>query len=252
MLEFISTYPIIFGPLFVLFVVGLGGLIVWTAETSPLAPFFQRRSGIVAPYGNIPAVLFGLVIAFTMQDIWTGHTRAETAVAREADAIRIIRTIVRALGDRGAELDRLVVDYATATAGDDWRSPSRSDAADAMLRQMLNQSLFGPVAQAGPQGQRAVLDAVADIRASRRERLAVGGSHKTGMKWVAAFLLGIVTQIAVAFVHLGKPRTSMMAVTLFSIAMGFITWITLVRIDVFAGRGAISLESIVAASRSSI
>lgn len=44
----------------------------------------------------------------------------------------------------------------------------------------------------------------------------------------------------------------MMVVTLFSVAMGLITWVTLVRIDVFAGRNAISLQPIVMASRASI
>ena len=170
-------------------------------------------------------------------------------MAREADAVHLIHTVTRGLGDSGAEFGRLATKYATAATQDDWRDPRRSDDADSLLRQMLQQSLFGPVAQASPQVQRVIVDAVAEIRASRRDRLAVSTAQNTFMKLVAALALGILTQIALALVHIGKPKTSRLAVTLFSVAMSFIVWVALVRVDVFAGRNAITLEPIAAAAQ---
>ena len=213
MLALFYLYPYIFAALFVLAVVAFGWLIVWTVETSPVAGFFQSRSGLVASYASVPAILFSLVMAFTVQDNWGRNTRAEAAVAREADAIRVIGTITHALGDNGTELNHLTVDYVASATGDDWLSAPRSDAADGLLRQMIQETLFGRVAQAGQQVQRAILDAVSDIRTSHRERLAAGDTHGATLKWGAALFLGCLTQVAVAFVHLGKPRPSHLAVT---------------------------------------
>ena len=250
MLALFDLYPYIFGPLFGLAVVAFGGLIVWTVETSPVARFFQSRSGLVASYASVPAILFSLVMAFTVQDNWGRSTKAEAAVAREADAIRVIGTITHALGDNGTELTHLMVDYVAAATGGDWLSLPRRDAADGLLSRMMQETLFGHIAQAGQQVQRAILDAVSDIRTSHRDRLAAADTHGATLKWGAALFLGCLTQVAVAFVHLGKPRPSQLAVALFSIALGFVAWTTLVRLDVYAGRSAISLAPIAAAAAS--
>ena len=250
MAEMLGTHRAIFAVLFGVGVIGFGVLIVWVVENSPVAAFFQRRVGIVAPYFGALSVLFSLVMAFTIQDTWGRHTRADTAVVREAEAIRVIRSIDHALGDGGTDMDRLVADYASVSTGDDWRSPQRYDAAEAILRQMIQEDLFGHVAQASQHVQDAILGAISDIRTSLRDRIAAGDVDDATMKWVGALFLGCLTQMSLALVHLGKPRASRLAMVLFSLAMAFVTWATLVRLDVFAGRDAIPIASIVAASQS--
>jgi hypothetical protein len=57
--------------------------------------------------------------------------------------------------------------------------------------------------------------------------------------------------MGLTIVHLGNPRASALAVVLFSTAIAFVLWTTLVRLDPFAGASSVSLEPIVAASQSS-
>ena len=136
--------------------------------------------------------------------------------------------------------------YVKAATAGDWRSPQQVNHASALVRQMLHHSLFSAVAQVNPQVQRTVLDSIAEIRTGHRERIVAGKTRTTGMKWIGAFVLGILTQMGIVLSHLGKPRASRMAVTLFSICMGFVLWTALVRIDVFSGIYGTSLVSIIA------
>jgi hypothetical protein len=245
-----TAYLPVLGVIFLAVICGIGLLLVWVAELSALAPFFERFSGVVAPFAAVLALLFGLFIVFLSGDVVNQRNRAEAAVAREADAILVLRGIAAALGERGQPLAGLTVDYAKAAAADDWRSIAGGQAGERLSRSVLQECLFGEMAQAAPQVQRSAVDAAMDIRTSRRERLSVAGSQTAWHKWLAVLVLGVLTQIAVMIVHVGKPRASAFATVLFSAAMAFVLWTTLVRLDPFSGASPVSLQPIAAASRS--
>ena len=79
MLATMSGNPFVFGVLFLLLVLGIGLALVWTAERSPAAPFFQRSIGIVSAFANTLAVLFGLLTAFLANDVWMQVEKARAA-----------------------------------------------------------------------------------------------------------------------------------------------------------------------------
>jgi hypothetical protein len=251
MLAFIATHPVLCGISLLVLVAMIGCLFVWIAERSRLRPFFESCSGVVAPYGAMLSVLFSLFVVFLVQDIWTHHEGARAAVAREADGIRVVRTVASLLGERAKALDALAVEYGDNAGTGDWRSAAHRSAMDALTRRMLQEGLLGDSAAVTPQVQRTIVDAITEMRNGRRERMLVESSRTARQKWVAALVLGVLTQMALVAVHIGKMRASMLASLLFSTAMAFVLWITLIRTDPFQGQNAVSLQPLKAAAAAS-
>jgi hypothetical protein len=243
----IIAHPLIFSVPFLLFVVGVGLLLVWIAEKSPAAPLLKSCAGVVAPYSSLLALLFGLFAAFMANDVYVHAERARTSVTREAEAIRLVLHIADALGERGRVLRRSVVDYGKASTGDDWRSASRIAEAEVLSLSVLREIMFGGLATADPQVRNIAANSIMEIRAVRRDRIAVANSKTGELKWIGAFILGVLVQMAVVVVHLGKPRAMVLAVTLFAVGMAFALWVVLVRLDPFVGRNPVSLAPIKAA-----
>jgi hypothetical protein len=86
-----------------------------------------------------------------------------------------------------------------------------------------------------------------EMRSARSEMIAVAYSQTAELKWIAAFVLGVLTQMGVVAVHLGKPRAAVLAMILFGTGMAFMLWVVLMRLDPFAGKNSVSLAPINAA-----
>lgn len=247
MLAIISANPILFGMLFLLLNLGIGWLLVWIAEHSPAAPFFQRHAGVVAPFIAMLVILFSLWAAFLANDVWIEGERARGAVAREADAVRALVGITGALGERGKALNGLVAEYVGAATNDSWHAPPQRAMAERQIQLMLHEGLFGAIATVGGQVQRVAVDSIMELRNAFRERVAVAHSRTAMQKWIAAFVLGILSAISLVFVQIGNARAGRLAVTLFAAAMAFTLWVILVRIDPFSGPSPVTLQPIKAA-----
>lgn len=243
----ITANPAIFSVPFLLIVLGIGLLLVWVAEKSPAARFLHRNAGVVAPFSNLLALLFGLFVAFLANDIFIHAEHARASIAREADAVRVILNISDGLGERGRTLRQQVADLGKVSTGEDWRSEQQIAAADAQSLKMLREVMFGELAATDVFVRHAIEAEIKDIRGARRERIAVAHSRTSALKWIAAFILGVLTQMAVVVVHLGKPRPAILSVTLFGFGMAFILWIVLERHDPFEGAYPVTLEPVRAA-----
>ncbi|HEX7199778.1 MAG TPA: hypothetical protein VF213_09895, partial [Dongiaceae bacterium] len=65
------------------------GFVICLLETrGPLAPLLQRATGLVAGYFTSVAVLFGLVTALLMSDVWRKENASFESVVAEDDAMR--------------------------------------------------------------------------------------------------------------------------------------------------------------------
>ena len=217
-------------------------------ESSPATPFFKSCSGVVAPYASLLALLFGLFSAFMASEASNHNERARGTVTREADAIRVVFDIGDAAGEPGRTLRTLLADYGKASAGGDWDSTRQAAAAETKSLAMLREIMFGGLAAADAQVRQTAISSVTEIRGAYRERIALAHSNTAELKWLGAFILGILTQMAVVIVHLGKPRASMLATALFSLGMAFTLWVVLQRIEPFTGRYAVSVAPIVTAA----
>jgi hypothetical protein len=243
----IYTYPYIFALPFLWAIIGIALFLVWVAEYSPAKPLLQSCVGVVAPYSNLLALLFGLFAAFMANDVSNHSERARASVSREASAIAVVLTIADALPEAGRALKRQAVDFGQITTRDDWSSARQAAEANAQGLKMLHEVMFGGLANADAQIKQTALASIMEMRAARNEMIAIAHSETGWLKWDAAFILGILTLMGVVVVHQGKPRASALAATLFAIGMAFVLWVVLMRLDPFVGRNNVALTPISAA-----
>ena len=56
------------------------------------------------------------------------------------------------------------------------------------------------------------------VRAAHEDRIAISNDRTVVTKWAAVLLLALITQIAIAVVHLEKPRPQLAALAIFTSA----------------------------------
>ena len=66
--------------------------------------------------------------------------------------------------------------------------------------------------------ERTMLDMVLRIRAAHEQRVVLSNDRSMVTKWGAVILLALITQIAIAAVHLEKPRPQLAALLIFTLA----------------------------------
>ena len=239
------TYPYICAFAFLLLNIGIGLVLLWIVQ-KPARPFFKSGAEVVAPFGNLLALLFGLFAAFLANDVSVHVERAHKAVNREANAMAVVVDVAGALAGGGKTLERAAVEFGQRTTRADWSSRQQTAAADALSLAMLHEVLFGGLATADSQVRQTAAATIMELRAARNEMIAVARSHTSAQKWIA-FALGILTQFGIVIVHFGRPRAAALAVTLFAIGMAFMLWVVLMRLDPFGGENAVPLTPIGAA-----
>jgi hypothetical protein len=69
-----------------------------------------------------------------------------------------------------------------------------------------------------PAFQRALVDTVMRLRSAREQRLAIAGAFPDDRKWTAVIIVAFITQIALAIVHLDRPRPQLLAQAIFALA----------------------------------
>jgi membrane protein YdbS with pleckstrin-like domain len=81
------------------------------------------------------------------------------------------------------------------------------------------------------------------IHDARAERLSLGSDRTNQVKWAIVLLHGIVTQLAIALVHLERPRAHVAALTVFSLAAVIALGLTRISVQrITAGFGGAPAE----------
>lgn len=211
--------PLVFATLFA-FYLATAALLVWLSFRSPLRGQVQSFKGVVAPFFGSVAVIFGLLIAFLSNDIWDRNKQAERVVLTESDTLVALYSLGIASGSDSKSLRASIRGYASAVVEDEWprlksgeRSPRTDTALNALLREV---ALPGTSKDFGV--QRTMLDMVLRIRSAHEDRLELAIDRTAVTKWGAVLLLALITQLAIAVVHLEKPRPQAAALFIFTLA----------------------------------
>lgn len=195
-------------------------LMVWLSFCSPLREQVRSLKGVVPPFFTSVAVIFGLLVAFLSNDIWDRNKQAQRVVLTEADTLVALYSLGVAGGSDSPALRAAIRGYASAVVEDEWprlRLQERSSRTDAALDTLLRQvALPGTVKDAGI--QRTMLEMVMRIRAAHEDRLVLASDRTAVTKWAAVMLLALITQIAIAVVHLDTPRPQAASLAIFTLA----------------------------------
>ncbi len=95
----------------------------------------------------------------------------------------------------------------------------RAAGSETALTSLLDAIVDAPASgNSGAAVQRARFDLVLKLHTLRESRLTLAGDHTDELKWAALLILGLVSQIAIAAVHLEVPRPQIAALAIFSTA----------------------------------
>ena len=209
----------VFASLFGLYL-GAAALITWLCFRSRFSARLQSFKGVVAPFFSSTAVIFGLLIAFLSNDIWDRNKQAERIVSTESETLIALYSLSAASGSDNASLRSAIRAYVTAVVEDEWPRlaiQQRSAKTDAALNMLLQQVAL-PANAKDASVQRTMLDMVLKVHTAHEDRIALSNDRTVVTKWVAVLVLALITQIAIAVVHLERPRPQVAALAIFTVA----------------------------------
>jgi hypothetical protein len=190
--------------------------------------FKAVSSGMLSPLG----VIFGLFVAFTAAQVWSDTDRANTAVNREASALREIVNLASSFpGEPEARVRALVRSYIDEVATREWPMMAQRTAtlrlAPPQLVEVLQLDLSLTPATAGQQvAQHDMAAAVENALDARRQRVIVSRSEVDAAKWVCLFVQAVCVLLAIALVHSADRLAS--ALTMGMFASGVATCVLLI------------------------
>lgn len=223
-------------------------LVDWLAHRPVLAAWRERHAGVVPPFINVNAMLFGLTLAFIAADTWSARDRAMDAVFREADALRSLLVLAEVPPEPLAtQMDAAIRAYGRASVAEfealrgRAMSAATSAHADALLRLVAAPEM---AAAAGDAVHAEMLRQVMALRDDRDLRVSLSRTHLNPLKWLGMASLGFLTILSIAAVHLDKPKAGTLAIVLFALAAAPSAAVVLVQGNPFQEPAAISPEPI--------
>lgn len=213
--------PALFAVLIMLYG-GVTVLLSLVVFRSRLGRPLQSFNGVVAPFFNAVAILFALLTGFLAADVSERGRQAVRAVQAEAGELRNIHTLSVASTSDMRTIRAALKAYVTSVVADEWPamaqarpSPRTTAAYDDLLREVSVPSI---AKSSGAAVHASLLSAAVRASTARNDRLALASDHTNDLKWVVVLVLGVLTQAAIALVHLDKPRAFLAALTVFSCA----------------------------------
>jgi hypothetical protein len=97
-------------------------------------------------------------------------------------------------------------------------SSSTSGRACGRAKAQPNALSSAAIGEISPAAERALIETVLKVRATRSERISLAADRTAETKWATLLLLGLLTQFAIALVHLDRPRAQIAALAVFSTA----------------------------------
>jgi hypothetical protein len=208
---------------------GLAVALVVLVFASPLRGRIATLTGVVAPFFSSVAVLFSLLTGFLAYDVGERNRQATRAVQTEAGELQNVYTLsVASVTDMTAIRVALKA-YVRSIVSDEWpavagaSSVQTDPAFDQLLSEISNPAISR---DASAPVHSAMLTAAVRAGTARSTRLSLATDRTNELKWISVLILGAITQLALALVHLEKPRAMMAALTVFStgavVALGLI------------------------------
>ena len=195
-------------------------IIILTAETrGPLAAPIQSCKGVVTPYFNAVAILFGLYAALLASDAWEKDVHARRLVSDEANAARLIAHTAHSMGVSATVTPKLRA-YLESSSNEMDRGamiPAARGRTEHAFDELVTAIVREP--SLDPSLRAILIGEVRDMMKARDDRAHLADDSTLPLKRLALVIFGALTQIALMLVHVGGPRRAMrVSVGLFTVA----------------------------------
>jgi hypothetical protein len=177
--------------------------------------------GLLPPLG----IIFGLLIAFLASQAWGDLERANTAVNREASALRAVVLLADLFPQESRNRIRgLVREHIRQAESQEWPAMARRQVTLAMMPAALAQALqivvATPVEGAGQvAAQREIIAALQGALEGRRQRILISESQVNLVKWTTLIVMGVCFLVMVAIVHCDNQPALRLALGSFATAI---------------------------------
>ena len=245
-LPFLWLIVVVFGVTYL--VAGAIAFVVLRMAVGERARTFSAVSpGLLPPLG----VVFGLVVGFIAVQVWNDVGRAQTAVDREASALRSVILLDESFPNaQQAKMRALVRQHVQEAVNDEWPAMAEQHADLTAVPTSLAQALqlaiaLEPHSEGQKVAQREMVAALGNALDARRERILVSESRINWAKWAGVALLAALTLLAIAFVHSERPATALIALGIFASAVAVCLLMIASQDRPFAGPFAVKPDPLV-------
>jgi hypothetical protein len=211
---------------------GIAAGLVALVFVSPLGPRIKTLTGVAAPFFSCVAILFGLTTSFLGYDIVERNRQATRAVQSEAGELQNVYALSIASVTDMKKIRIALKAYVGSVLHDEWPKIQGTSGSSAALTDAAYDDFLGELSDpaisrdASAAVHAAMLNSAVRAGTARNTRLSLSNDRTGDLKWISVLILGIITQIAVALVHLDKWRAMAAALTVFSsaaiVALGMI------------------------------
>jgi len=219
-MPFISTNNEIALILLIIFVFTIIAVIITRIFLSQITrPLMLQYEGVVAPYFGLPAVLFSLSAALMATSIWENYNIAAKAIKAESQGLSEIISLASTLPElKNSNLANTTRIYAKSIIDEEWQTLSSvsNDSPKTIEKFIAMRSDFFKAAnQLNNNAESKILiHAFQTVDNARGTRLAYVSFDVHPLRMTGILLLAILVQIAVAFVHVAKPKALIVAMSI--------------------------------------
>ena len=222
--DWLLNLPVLAMSAVILGLIYLGTAVVYWVVTR-LAEDQETRAAFkaVSP-GMLPplSVVFALLVGFLAAQVWSDSERANSAVNREASALRDAVLVSGALPpETETQLRQLIRAYILNTTTREWPAMARGDVtltlAPPRLTEALQLALSFPATTPGQQAaQRAVATAAPATVDLHREHTILSRSSINWVKWTVLLGQAAIMLVAIAMVHCDNRLANKIILGLFA------------------------------------
>ena len=180
--------------------------------------FKGASPGLLSPLGTI----FGLLVVFTIFQVWGDFDRARLAVDREASALRTVVLLATSFpGEPETQIRSLVSRHIDEAITTEWPELAKRSAslkvAPAALAELLRFTVsLTPQSQGQIVAQREIVLALENAMDARRARINLSHSTVNWVKWGCMFAQAFCALVAIAMVHSDNRAAAAIAMAIFA------------------------------------
>lgn len=245
-LPFVWLVVVVFGVTY-LVAAAISWVVLRLAVGERARAFKAVSPGLLPPLG----VVFGLVVGFLAVQAWNDVGQAQTAVNREASALRSVVLLGADFpGAPQARMRALVRRHIKEAVNEEWPAMAGQHATLTVVPASLGEALhlalaLKPHSEGQKVAQTQMVAALETALDARRERIIVSESQVNWAKWTGVVLLAALTLLAIAFVHSEKWATTAIAMGIFASAVAVCVLMIAAQDRPFAGPFAVKPDTLI-------
>jgi hypothetical protein len=197
---------------------GIFVIIMALATGERVRAFKSVSTALLGPLGNI----FGLLVVFSVVQVWSDMDRAKVAVNHEASAIRMVALLATDFpGEPEAQIRNLLRRHIDEAVFAEWPTMAKQSASLKVAPPALGEALrlavsLVPKSEGQIEAQREIVTELENAMEARRQRIILSRSSVNWVKWTCLLAQAGFTLIAIAIVHSDNRAGAAIAMGIFA------------------------------------